>query len=48
MQNPKKLQKVTKRSRKQRDGTEFDKKYLEVVTSLKAVEEKPNRDEQKI
>jgi hypothetical protein len=29
---------VTKSSRKQRDGTEFDKKYLEVITSLKIVE----------
>jgi hypothetical protein len=33
---------------KQRDGAEFDKKYLEVFTSLKTVEKKSNRDEQKI
>jgi hypothetical protein len=33
---------------KQKDGTEFDKKYLEVITSLKTIEKKSNRDEQKI
>jgi hypothetical protein len=33
---------------KQRDGTEFDQKYLEDITSLKTVEKKSNCDKQKI
>jgi hypothetical protein len=43
-----KIQKVTKSSTKQRDGTEYDKQYLEVITSLKTVGKKSNRDKQKI
>ena len=34
------LQKVTKSSTKQRDGTKFNKQYLEVITSLKTIEKK--------
>jgi hypothetical protein len=39
---------VKNSSRKRRDGTEFDERYLEVITSLESLEKKSNRDEKKI